>query len=108
MKKISANSVAIKAVIILCLFLPVFAAYAQDGEARKRKDSVKLEDILVNRKPVVRDSDLLDAYTRIMRYQTAWQDIYNEAYDNETTPDDYLTIAVRNMAVNTVRLRMYR
>jgi len=47
MKKISANSVAIKAVITLCVFLSIVVAYAQNRQQdeRKRKDNGKSDGV---------------------------------------------------------------
>ena len=47
MKKISANSVVMKAVIVLCVFLSAFSAYAQNRQQdeRKRKDNGKSDGV---------------------------------------------------------------
>lgn len=77
--------------IIICVFLAMGSAYAQNGHEKKRKDTDKyLKNAVIDRQNIVVDSDLLDVYVRIMRYQTAWQDLYNKAHGDETTPDDYL------------------
>jgi len=87
-------------IVILCVLLASGSAYAQNngqGE-RKRKDAkTRQNNVGVIRQSIVVDKDLLDVYARMMRYQTAWQDMVNWMYGYETMPDDYLTIAVRNV-----------
>ena len=86
--------------VALCMLLATVSVYGQNVQERKRKDAEKhVDEIVISRQKTVVDKDLLDAYVRIMRYQTAWQDLYNEIHYNETTPDDYLTIAVNNVRV---------
>lgn len=98
------NSGFRRVIILLFLLLAAGSAYAQNGQERKRKDAEKrMNEIVVDRQKIVVDKDLLDVYARMMRYQTAWQDLYNEAHFNETTPADYLTIAISN--VNTGDLK---
>lgn len=92
------NSGFRKIVVAVCLLLSAGYTYAQNGQERKRKDAEKrMGEIVFDRQKIVVDKELLDVYVRIMRYQTAWQDIYNEAHYNETKLDDYLTIAVNDM-----------
>jgi hypothetical protein len=105
MKRIHRNSGFGKIAIVLCLFLTANPVYAQNEQERQRKDAEKYLIISqVDRQSVVVDKDLLDVYVRIMRYQTAWQDMFNKTNNNETTPDDYLTIAIQN--VNTGNLKL--
>ena len=86
-------------ILILCVILSASGLQGQQVDKRKnRKQAEKhLNDIIVDRQSVVVDRDLLDVYARIMRYQTAWQDILSQTYGDESTVDDYLTIAVRNV-----------
>ena len=86
------------ATLIMCAILSASGLQGQGEKGKKRKEAEKhLSGMITDRQSVVVDRDLLDVYARIMRYQTAWQDILNQTYGNESTVDDYLTIAVRNV-----------
>jgi len=93
-------------VLVLLLSLVTGIAYGQNpNSGKKRKDIEKRAGFVVttDRKDIVVDKDLLDAYVRIMRYQTAWQDIYNEMNNNPTALDDYLTIAINNVETGDMK-----
>ena len=94
-----------KAIMMMaCIFLTTSSMYGQNFQERRRKDDVQHPDrVITERQSAVFDRDLLDVYVRMMRYQTAWQDIINRTYGDETTPDDYLTIAVRNVNVGNLK-----
>ena len=91
-------------VMILCILLASGSLYGQNEQEKKRKNVEKPPNNLgAIRQAIVVNTDLLDAYARIMRYQTAWQDVQNQTFGNETTPDDYLTIAISNVAVGDLK-----
>ena len=93
-------------VLVLLLSLVTGIAYGQNPNSeKKRKDIEKRAGFVVtaDRKDIVVDKDMLDAYVRIMRYQTAWQDIYNEMNNNPTALDDYLTIAINNVETGDMK-----
>jgi hypothetical protein len=91
--------------LFLCILVSANSLYSQNEQERKRKNAEKLPNnaVLIDRQSIVVDRNLLDVYVRMMRYQTAWQDAVNLANDNETTPDDYLTIAVRNVQEGSLK-----
>ena len=92
------------AVTVLCILLASGSLSGQNGQEKKRKNAEKPPNNLgAIRQAIVVDRDMLDVYTRMMRYQTAWRDITNQALGNETTPDDYLTIAIRNVEAGDLK-----
>ena len=94
--------------ICLLLCFPVLSYSAGNGEnqgnnsqgAGKKKKDQSLKDLLGTPIEIFIPSDeyLLHVYTRLMRYQTAAQDYYNHATGTPTSPDQYLTIGIKNMS----------
>jgi hypothetical protein len=88
--------------ILICLWVLVIAnpSFSQERTEKRLKDTSKyLQNIVADTGNIVVDKPLLDIYVRLMRYQTAGQDIVNYKSGSEATPEDYLTIAVNNVSV---------
>ncbi len=84
---------------VLLALITANASYADDSSKKISKDISKYEQVQVGTETIVFDKQLLDIYVRLMRYQTAAQDIENYMSGSTTTPGDYLTIAVNNMRI---------
>jgi len=74
-------------------------SYADGPGEKKPKDISKYERVVVGLETIVVDKQLLDIYVRMMRYQTAGQDIANHMSGSAARMEDYLTIAVNNMRI---------